>query len=493
MPFDTISNKRLHAALEGNDWQAVTPPPTTFLEKVGLWIHDHPTTVKVLKVASFLAGTAMLATLPLSLPALGTASAVGLGVGGLLFITVSLVVHNVLDLIVPPCHDMKYHAFTPGKCEGGSLYYQGDVPILSLDADNPYLAGKAHGYLLGDALNRVMKQVHFALHTIARQPRAQQLTDAIEQVKETIPEEYLTEMQGIVEGFKQWSKEHPFSLPKQITLDDLILLHLMPDSMHFNPGRLASRGKPFPYENVACSAVIDKDENGNLVFARNMDWPSFGLAGTYSLVINRKHKKPKHSTAEIGVPGFVGTLTGMNDRGLSLSMNVCMSGSTHEMRGMPAAFYNRQCLETCSSVKDVRSFVKGNDPLGPYHLTAADSHDAKAFHFYQSDSKRHVIRDWEEGTPFIVLNGTYATPCETGCHYDERQRELNAWFNKTAAEKRPKSKTIRHSLALPHVNNWLTTHSVIMNPESRTMEVSFNNAFAAKHPRRKVATEELFS
>lgn len=109
-----------------------------------------------------------------------------------------------LDIFVPPHHDMKTHVFKPGQCEGGKLYYESDVPILSLNSDDPYKAGMTHGYLCGDAISRVTKRFDLVLHTLARQPRASQLLpELLEGILQEIPERYLDEMKGLLDGYNK--------------------------------------------------------------------------------------------------------------------------------------------------------------------------------------------------------------------------------------------------------------------------------------------------
>lgn len=476
------------------------PKEADTFDHIQYWIHEHPTTVQALKALSFLAGASMVAAAPFTMAAYGAAAAISMGLSGSLLATVALVVHKTLDLFAPPAHDMKNHVFPTGECEGGKLYYHGDVPILTLDADDPFHAGKAHGYLLGDSLNRCLKQVDFAMHTLMMRPRASQVADMIEQVKATIPQEYLLEMQGMVDGYQQWSKEHPFSFARALTVEDIILFHLIPDSIHFSPSRAQhylERNGIARLANAACTAVIDRDENGNLLFARNMDWPPFGLMGTYSLIVNRKREYGL-STVEVSVPGLVGTLTGMNDYGLSLAMNVCPSRyNTYKVRGMPAAFYNRMCLERCIDVDSARTFIHAKKPpLGPYNLTLNDGSHASSFHFYQGRDEDEIVeRPWKE-TPLTVLNWKYPTPYIRSYNMEnseEREDALKDWFEKAKKEKLSMSEIISRSLSLPWVNNWETTHCVLMDPASKKMEVSFNNGWAAKYPRHKVAMKELFS
>jgi len=53
---------------------------------------------------------------------------------------------------------MKQHAFKSGKCEGGEVHYVGDIPVLTLDTESPYQAGKAQGLLLGDRM--FVREIH---------------------------------------------------------------------------------------------------------------------------------------------------------------------------------------------------------------------------------------------------------------------------------------------------------------------------------------------
>ena len=464
-------------------------PSLSSRERAAVWIHRHPTIVKIVVIAAAILGIGLLASLPFTALFLGGGCIAAIAVGGGVLTLASSIALLILDILIPPHHNMANHAFKPGECEGGRLYYDGDVPILSLNSDDPYKAGEAHGYLCGSAISHLSRRFAFILHTLARQPRADQLSpELLADIRQKIPDNYLLEMQGLLEGYNKWAKEYWWQLPKKITLDDILLFHLMPDSVHFHPNaskraqkeRESSKTSPL----LACTAIVDRDENGGLVFLRNMDWPSFGLAGTYSLVIHRKHRDHLCSTLEVGTPGLVGTLTGMNSQGLGLGMNVC-SGSTWSIRGMPASFYNRACLENCQSVEGVEKFTRDNPPLGPYHLTVADAKQASSIHFYQSPGNTHVIRPKEDNRPLATLNCRYDPNPNCDMHNSrERQSVIDRFFQKM----RPREEV----LGLPFVNNWITTHRVVMKPQLGTLQVAFDNAFAGKGPLHTVSTKNLF-
>ncbi len=458
------------------------------LEKAQFWIHAHPTSVKAIEIISLIAGIGLVATLPFTATVIGVGGIAAAAITGAVLILAASTALFALDFFAPPHHDMKSHAFKPGQCEGGKLYYEGDVPILTLESDDPFKAGKAHGYLLGDSINKITKRFDLVLHTFLKRPRAQEISQTLSTIRQTIPLEYLLEMEGLVQGYNQWSSEHKLSFPKKLSVDDLLLLHLMPDSLHFSPSRLQGQQRPESQRipMLACTSLVDR-EAGGFKLARNMDWVSLGLVGTNSLMIHRKHSNHLRNTIEVGTPGMVGIATGMNDQGLSISMNVCQ-GATTEIRGMPAVLYNRHCLEQCRSIAELEGFVQTHSPLGPYHLTAVDRNQGQSFHFYQSPQNSHVIRRWEQNRPLATLNCRYSPELSCGMHYHkERKEELTRFFHQRG------NRPLEEALSLPYVNNWESTHSIVMQPQTHTFKVAFDNAYSGKSKLLSVPIHKLFT
>lgn len=446
-------------------------------ENKELWIHEHTTMIKALEVAGVIIGIGMICCVPLA-----SSYVIALALSGSALTLASGTAFFATDYFLPVHHDMKDHVFKPGECEGGKLYYEGDVPILSLNANDPYKAGHAHGYLCGDAINRVVKRFDMVLHTLGGMPRAHQVPKTIASLRATLPEHYLKELEGLYAGYTQWAKENWWQFPQKISLDDFLLNQLIPDIHHFNHGH-AERLTPAQMQSaVACTALVDKDS-----FARNMDFASFGTAGKHSLIINRRYTNGLHNTAEVAVAGgLLGTLTGMNDQGLSVAMNIC-AGNTKEVRGMPAILYIRDLLERCKNVTDVETYVNNHSPLGPFNLTVADPNKAKSFHFYQSAYGSHATRECPQNKPLTTLNFRYSPdPHTSSCYSYEREDVLDQFLRKRS------DRPLDEALSLPFVNNSGTLHSVLMNPKTRTLSVGFDNAFAGKVKKRPVHTQTLF-
>jgi len=369
------------------------------------------------------------------------------------------------------------------------IYYEGDVPILELEGG--YRGSFAHGYLLGKHIDIIRKRWDMALHKIMRLPRADKLPQVLDQVKRQIPQKYLDEMQGLVDGFNRWGQERCFCKPS-ITLDELVLMHLLPDSLHFQAGA----HEKAPMEAVACTVVADRDEEEDIVVGRNMDWMSLGENGRRSLVIKRKTANGI-TTAEVGVPGLIGTLTGINSHGLAVMMNVAQ-GDTQDVSGMPSCIFNRKMLDECITLKDTEAFPKSQAFLGPYHLTVADGRDARTYHLLQGDFGNTVTRK-VTNTPLVTTNATFRdshTREGNVSHSFERQDGILAHFEENA--KKPKVVLVEEALSeAPHVNNLLTTHSAVFytsqrDPDGVLMKVSFDNSFAAGKDYRTLTIRQLF-
>lgn len=444
------------------------------------WCHEHPTFNKIIEVAGMIfGGTLMAASLTLSSWTFAL-------IGGSLFF-ISAIAWKYLEIIAPPRHDMAIHTFSPGRCDGGELYYHGDLPILKIDGRDPRRAGFAQGYLLGEAISQISARFDTALHTCLRRPRAQELEPFLNTVKQTIPENYLREMEGLVEGYNRWVREQSgFFRPKEMALDEAVLFHLMPDSLNLLiEGPFASF--LLPQETVGCSSFLDLDSERGVVFGRNMDWPSLGLTGKYSFI---KHVDcGDNQRVEVSVPGIIGTLTGMNHFGFSLAMNVCPGEKSNQVRGMPALFYNRYCLERCRTVQDMNALTER--PLCAYHLTVADSENGQSHHFYQGEQDRRVLN--EASRPLATFNRAFGGDY---IHIDQNHSLLRGqlhsdFYHETDGLSR--ETLMEESLRIPGINNFKTTHTVLMIPQDRQMKVAWDNSFAADSPLHEVPIHLLFS
>jgi hypothetical protein len=239
----------------------------------------------------------------------------------------------------------KTHAFEPfGNPETDiiSLHYKNHIPCLVLNSDDPYMIGCMHGQALAYYIMPLTLLVK-CLSVFRKFP-----LDKI-----VIPEQIMQEMEGIADGYNATNPTYP------IDVSTVIKWHMLP---------------------MACSSIVT-NTNGNLMFGRNMDWVPYGDLAKYSILIRNEITK----TYSFCIPGMVGVVTGWNDAGLILSMNVSPGTFCH---GTPALFYNRLILESCRNTKEVIPFMESSKykPFAMYHMTVVDDSDALAIAVNQGNS-----------------------------------------------------------------------------------------------------------
>ena len=61
-------------------------------------------------------------------------------IGSGTFLAISHLAHKYLDMIAPSKHKMTNHVFKEKTFGSSKLYYKNNVPILSINTDDPYTA-----------------------------------------------------------------------------------------------------------------------------------------------------------------------------------------------------------------------------------------------------------------------------------------------------------------------------------------------------------------
>lgn len=419
--------------------------------------------------------------------------------------------------IAPVHNDMSNHVYKIGRAcnmkgqEIGVLNYVGDVPVLKITATSNYDAGYAQGYLLADAIKAVKGKADKALNSIMGKP--EDFASALAKIKSAMPPKFVEEMEGLVDGYNK--KIGSLLGEKLLTFNEILYLHLVPDSVHTKLEKDKPLQQPAATSNsvqggkinptalpaASCTFVAQKDESHGLVFARNMDWMSFNAAGTYSLIVSRYNPENDLRTMEISVPGIIGTLTGMNDRGLSALMNVCQNSNTHpsDHGYIPACIFTRMVLENSADMASARAVIDANakEPFGPFHLSVADEREASTFSLFQGNNENvhRERRACDCGETIITTNRRYEENADASHMFysEEREANIRAYLGSSQNKGRDVVDVLTEVLALDHVSNMLTTHSVVMIPKEREMRVAFDNAWAGDKPKHTVSMQDVDS
>ncbi|MES2273031.1 MAG: C45 family peptidase [Chlamydiota bacterium] len=453
--------------------------------------------MKVLQIAAAFLGTAALSSISFILPVVGIAAACGIGLSGAAFLFAATVSWLFLNYVTCARHSMDERVFKEAHCEGGKIYYRGKIPILELNCENPFQAGYAHGYLLGAQIHPLKKNMELAIHSVLRNPRSPQLKKVLHELRAQIPADYLREMEGLSEGYNAWAKAA--NLSTRMTPEDVLLVHLIPDSKHFHPKELelafGKRKKESDLQGaMACTSLLLRDAQKRVVFGRNMDWCPFGKGADATVVILRKAEK----TATLGCAGMIGAISAWNKNGLSIAMNVC-PGKTSEVRGIPTTLFLREILRKSKTVRDAEEMTAQIRPLGPSHTILADRTGRGAcISFYQGPREQDYIRHLEEDKPLLTVNWRY--PECRGGSFDSagRTKILNRYFREASAQipanELDAHKLMENALKLtPLVNSWITMHSLIFTPQLDEVSMSWDNGYAAAASRETLSMNGIFN
>ncbi len=144
----------------------------------------------------------------------------------------------------------------------------------------------------------------------------------------------------------------------------------------------------------ACSALLveaDRSATGGPLLGRNLDYPSLDYAHEYSLVTVYKPAGAKHAFASIGFPGLVGSLSGMNDAGLSVAIlevfQVRLGKKWFDGSGTPYALCYRRILEECATIAEAKDLLEGMKRTTTTNLVVADRDGVAVFEITPS----HVV------------------------------------------------------------------------------------------------------
>jgi predicted choloylglycine hydrolase len=336
----------------------------------------------------------------------------------------------------------------PAKVGKGELVFEQEIPILILRG-SPQELGAQQGELLKSQLNVLIHS--YVGRFLSQGKNLEQAMKAREIMKPFIPPEYMEEIESM-------------SQASGVSINDFILLHTMIDDPRL----------PF------CSVIIASPPATNgqeLIFGRNLDFPSLGLAVNYNM-ITVYHPDNKKSFASITWPGLAGVISGINQDGLSLAMLVSFDGTINDS-GMPTSMLFRKILEEASDIEKAIEIVKAAKRTAPSNLALADAKGRSAVIEFTSENV--VVRHPENG--IICATNWFVTPEMKMSDGDDR-------YNTMAAQAKGLHGKIGHneiinilkSVPIPLIN----LQSMVIYPQTRTIYLACGKIPATKAEYKKI-------
>lgn len=253
-----------------------------------------------------------------------------------------------------------------------SLSFQEGMPVLSLEGSG-YEIGYQHGRLLAAQVRRAVDQMldYFAeklkVPVLGGWIVSFLLDRTYNQLKSFIPEEFEREMQGLADG-------------SGVSLRKIHRLHAVPDL----------------YSTLCASGAFfgKATKTGRLYHLRNLDWNrEIGIQDFPCLFIVKKEGKIPF--VNIGYVSFTGSISGMNERGISIGQ-IGSENEDETLRGTPMPFLMRQILEEAGGLEDaVRILRDAKRTIGCNYILA----DAAAKNACAVETTAHQVEVFQPNDP----------------------------------------------------------------------------------------------
>jgi len=250
----------------------------------------------------------------------------------------------LLIITLVTCH------LSPVTAEAARVEHHDGLPIVYLEGA-PTELGRQHGELLTDDVRRATATLLGYFRAYLKVPLIRSvaanwwLDRSWAQAKPFVPADYLEELRALASA-------------SGVSLRDLWRFHAVPDRTYACSG-LAVWGRA--------------TSGGRLIHTRNLDWTiEVGIQRYATVCVVRP--AGKHAFVNVGWAGFIGALTGMNDRQISIGQ-IGAETVDATYAGIPMAFLMRRVLEEADDLDEaVRLIREAPRTVGVNYVVA----DAKA-------------------------------------------------------------------------------------------------------------------
>jgi hypothetical protein len=210
-----------------------------------------------------------------------------------------------------------------------------------------------------------------------------------------------------------------------------------------------------------------RSSTGGPLFGRLLDWPPFEELPEHTLVMVAK-PKDKHAFAAVTFPVLLGTISGMNDAGLSLAINeiyAAKDGSkAQNLNGTPMLFLFRKVLEECTTVDEAEKVLKAHARTTWFCLTVCDKNGGCVFEVTpRSVVRRDAVKDVCCCTNHFRTDELSVTKT---CRRYVKLEEVQKADGKLGVSEVAK--------ALDSVNQGASTvHEIVFEPRERVLHLAF--------------------
>lgn len=129
-------------------------------------------------------------------------------------------------------------------------------------------------------------------------------------------------------------------------------------------------------DSCSGSEFSNSECNGPIIY-RNLDW-FWNWLGGETIMLTRVHDNPSNDfTCSVTFPGYIGALSGMNSRGLSLVANTCGGQSRHS--AVPNTLWFMHILDRCSNLVEANKIIREGKHATSMNIIVADPNSAASY------------------------------------------------------------------------------------------------------------------
>lgn len=309
---------------------------------------------------------------------------VGIFVIGLLITTTVLQTTAMLNKQIGEFSSISYNPL-----DGGWIEERDGVTILHVNGTN-YEMGYQHGYLLKDeiTINRRILEYFFNKYGFSYDD----LVRKWNVIKNYIPESYLSELQGVVDG-------------SGLSLEEVGVINIAHDVINLINccggiawGSATVDGKLLHIRSGDLSISLKDDETGTYLQENQVliiRDPDYGYASMY----------PTFS-------GDIGSYGGINEMGIGVSEATCITNDT-TLHGITASFRMRMVLDNADSGEEALNIMNSNRTCG-WNLLISDGNIPEGFVLEQTANVSY-ISTWDDSIestdPFWIIENVVRRAC----------------------------------------------------------------------------------
>lgn len=273
----------------------------------------------------------------------------------------------------------------------GTLEWAGPTPVLHLSG-SPYSLGYQHGSLMRTQVRASVANImafadrELGILGLRRVMARRALDRAWRRMEPFVPDRYLEEMQGLADG-------------AGIPLKTLQRVHALPDLTSIGCASFAAAGP----------ATAD----GRLIHMRNLDWSIRSDVQKHAALFV-VHPKKGRAFVNIGWLGFIGVISGVSEKGISVA-EIGAESAEASLDGIPMPFLQRRILEEADDLKQAVALIRTGPRTVGYNYVLADAprkeavaletNRSRCAEFWMNREKRNA---WSVTVPDVILRADWA-------------------------------------------------------------------------------------